>query len=183
MDLYKFYSLTALYLDLKVQFFYILEGENLAISMSHTYAAMPTSHKICICLTSGGHFCVFNTALYPVDKIEWCMYALSMKNQDPVREQCLVDSHIWHANLALNLDGYIWAVSSLPSNRIQVHCIEETHLETIAPPSNLIYIGNGCKGYSTNIYIPSKTDLTSEINTSSRHNFFAGFNVIYQIIT
>ena len=47
----------------------------------------------------------------------------------------------------------------------------------------LIYIGNGCEGYSINIYIPSKTDLTSEIDTSSRCDFFVSFNVIYQNIT
>ena len=38
-------------------------------------------------------------------------------------------------------------------------------------------------GYSTIIYIPSKTDLTSEIDISRRHYFFVGFNVIYQNIT
>ena len=46
----------------------------------------------------------------------------------------------------------------------------------------LIYTGNGCEGHSTNIYIPSKTDLTSETATSSIHDFFVGFNVIYQNI-
>ena len=108
------------------------------------------------------------------------MYALFTRNQDLVIEQCLIDSHIRHAYLALNLDGYIWAVSSLASNRIQVHCLEETHLEPIAPPLTVIYIGNGWEGYSINIYIPSKTDLTGNMDTSSRHNFFVAFNVIYQ---
>ena len=61
---------------------------------------------------------------------------------------------------------------------IEVHCLEETHLEPIIPPLTLIYIGNRCKGYSTNIYIPSKTDLTSEIDTSS-HDFFVSFNVVF----
>ena len=42
---------------------------------------------------------------------------------------------------------------------MQVYCLEETHKEPLDPPLTLIYIGNGCKCYSTNIYIPSKTDL------------------------
>ena len=71
---------------------------------------------------------------------------------------------------------------ALASDRIHVHCLEETHLEPIVPPLTLIYIGNGCKGYITNFYILSKTDLTSEIDTSLRHNFFVSFNVIYQHI-
>ena len=115
-----------------------------------------------------------------MDKIEWCTYVLFIRNQDLVREQCLVDSLIKHANLALNLDGYIWVISSLASDRIQVCCLEENNLECIVPPSTVIYFGNGCEGHSTNIYIPSKTDLTSEIDTSSRCDFFVGFNVIYQ---
>ena len=41
-----------------------------------------------------------------------------------------------HAHLALSLGGYIWAISSLASDRIQVCCLEETHLEPIVPPLN-----------------------------------------------
>ena len=115
------------------------------------YAALPTAHEIHICLASQRHLCVLNTALYPVDKIEWCVDALFIRNQDIVRGHCLVDSWIWHANLALNLDGYIWVVSSLASDRIQVYCLEETHLETIVPSLTLIYIGNGSEVTVTNI--------------------------------
>ena len=70
------------------------------------------------------------------------MYAPFIRNQDIVREQCLVDSCIRHANLGPNLDGYSWSISSLASDRIQVHCLEKTHLEHIVPPLTLIYIGN-----------------------------------------
>ena len=80
--------------------------------------------KFCICLAPRGHLSVPNTVLYPVNKIEWCMYGLFIRNQGLVREQSLVDSHVRHTNLALNLDGYIWAVSSLASDRIQVCCLE-----------------------------------------------------------
>ena len=72
-----------------------------------------------------------------------------------------------HQACYLNLDGYIWTVSSLASDRIKVCCLEEIHLEPIVPPLTHIYIGTECKGYSTNIYIPSNTDVSSEIDTSS----------------
>ena len=153
MDLYKVYNLPVLHPDLQVQFFYALEGEYL-VSTSHTYATMHTSHAIGICLASQSHVCVLNTALYQVDKIEWCVYALFMRDQDLIREQCLVDSHIWPSNLALNLDGYIWVVSSLASFRLQVHCLKETHLELNVPPLTLICISNCCENYSNKIYIP-----------------------------
>ena len=79
MDLYKVYNLPALHPDLKVQFSYFLEGEYLAILTSHTYATMPTPHDICICLASWGHLCDLNTALYPVNKIEWCVCTFYQK--------------------------------------------------------------------------------------------------------
>ena len=133
-DLYKVYNLLALHPELKVQFYYILEVEYFAIFISGTCAAIPTSHEIHIYLASQGHPCVPNTVLYPVDKIEWYAYALFIRNHDLVREHCLVDSCTWHANLAFNLDGYIWVVNALASERIQVCCLEETHLESIIPP-------------------------------------------------
>ena len=70
----------------------------------------------------------------------------------------------------------------LASGRIQDSCLEEPHSEPIVPILILICIGNECVGYRTNIYIPSKINLTCEIYTSSRHDFFVGFNVIYQNI-
>ena len=88
-----------------------------------------------------------------------------------------------NTNLTLNLDEYICAVSSLASERMHVCYLEESYLEPIIPPLTLIFIGNGCEGYNHNLYIPSKTDLTSEIDTSSRCKFFLGFNVIYQNMT
>ena len=75
----------------------------------------------------------------------------------------------------------MWAVSSLATECIQVYCLEETHLENIIPPLTIVHIGNGfCEGYSTNICMPSKADLISEIDTPIRCEFFIGFNAIYQ---
>ena len=85
-----------------------------------------------------------------------------------------------HANLALNLDGCIWEVSSLATEHMQIHCLEETHLEFIMPTLMSIYISNGCEGYNTNIYIPSETDINSDIYTSIRCEFFVGIDAVYQ---
>ena len=43
---------------------------------------------------------------------------------------CLVDFLTWHTNPVINLDGYIWAFSSLATEHIQICCLEGTHLET-----------------------------------------------------
>ena len=46
-----------------------------------------------------------------------------------------------------------------------------------------IYIGDGCEGYSSNLFIPAKSELTSEDKTLTRHVFFLDFNDEYQDLT
>ena len=36
----------------------------------------------------------------------------------------------------------------------------------------IIHIGNGCEGYSSNLFIPAKSELTSEDETLTRYMFF-----------
>ena len=103
----------------------------MAISESSSYAAIPTLHEINICLAMQGHLCVLNTALYPVDKIEWCIYVLPNKDLGLIKPHCLIDFHTQQINAAINPDGYIWAVSSLVTEHVQIHCLEQTYLETI----------------------------------------------------
>ena len=63
-----------------------------------------------------------------------------------------------HANMAQSLDGYLWAVSSLKKEKMQIRCLEDNHLEDIKPPLMIVYIGDGCEGYSSNLFIPAKSE-------------------------
>ena len=76
MNIYKVHNLPTLHPELKVQFTYELEGEYLAISKNGIYAALPSAADIRICEATDGYLCMLNQALYPVEKIEWCVYAL-----------------------------------------------------------------------------------------------------------
>ena len=51
-----------------------------------------------------------NQALYPVDKIEWCVYK---QDAERIGTYCTIITMYRHANMAQSLDGYLWAVSSL----------------------------------------------------------------------
>ena len=46
-----------------------------------------------------------------------------------------------------------------------------------------VHIGNGCEGYSSNLFIPAKSELTSEDETLTRHVFFLEFNNEHQDLT
>ena len=96
---------------------------------------------------------------------------------------CTVVTMYRHANMAQSLDGYLWAVSSLKKEKMRIRCLEDSHLEDIKPPLMIVYIGDGCEGYSSNLFIPAKSELTSEDETLIRHVFFLDFNDEYQDLT
>ena len=39
-------------------------------------------------------------------------------------------------NLAYSLDGYLWAISALAAEKLQIRCVMETHIIHITPPTN-----------------------------------------------
>ena len=82
-------------------------------------------------------------------------------------------------NLAYSLDGYLWAISALASEKLQVRCVMETHVITIHPPLQIVDIGNGCEAYSASIYIPAKSELTATMQSITRSQFFLEYNFNY----
>ena len=68
-------------------------------------------------------------------------------------------------NLAYSLDGYLWAISALTTEKLQIRCVMETHVITIKPPLQIVDIGNGCEAYAASIYIPAKSELTATLQS------------------
>ena len=127
-----------------------MEGQYFIIPKHGLYAAIQTEYDIRIYMAKG-YLCMCNQVLYPVEILEWCFYALDTSDRESVNQQCLVGSKIWHANLAVSLDGYLWVISLLIMDNIQIWCVTETHMELITPPLTITYVANGCEGYSTNV--------------------------------
>ena len=183
MDLYKIYNLPALHPELKVEFTYELEGEYLAITKNKLYAALPTAREIRICKGTGGYLCLMNQALYPIEKIEWCIYALFTHDEEKKREYCSINTHRRDANKTQSLEGYLWAVTAFEKGKMQIRCLTDTHVIDIKPPLTIVYVGDGCEAYSNNLFIPAKSELTSTDSSLVRHNYFQKFNEEYQDIT
>ena len=74
----------------------------------------------------------------------------------------------------------MWAVSPLQMEKIQIRCLTRTTIEMVKPPLTMLYVGNGCEAYSTNIFIPAKSELTSHDPELTRHIFFLKFIAEYQ---
>ena len=134
MNVYKVHNLPALDPELRVASEYVLEGEYLAIDEHGLYVALPDAREIQICLTSQGGLCVMNQALHPIETINWCIYALFIQDQERIKKDCTMSFKPREGNLAQSLGGYLWAVSSLVGEKMQIRCLQETHIEQIRPP-------------------------------------------------
>ena len=121
---------------------------------------------------------MFNQALYPVESIKWCVYALFINDYDQIKRDCFLKTLNKPTNLAYSLDGYLWAVSTLATEKLQIRCVMETHAVTIKP-LQIIDIGNGCEAFSASIYIPAKSELTATLQSITRSQFFLEYNFKY----
>ena len=61
---------------------YELEGTDLTMLMEGMFVSLPTALDVKLCLVTNGHLCMFDQALYPVEHINWCIYALFINDHD-----------------------------------------------------------------------------------------------------
>ena len=76
MNLYKVHNLPMLHPTLNVHAQYELEGTYLATLMEGMFKSLPSVLDVKLCLITNGHLCMFDEALYPVEHVNWCVYAL-----------------------------------------------------------------------------------------------------------
>ena len=67
----------------------------------------------------------------------------------------------------------------MADEKLQIRCVMETNDITIKPPLQIVDIGNGCEAYSTNIYIPAKSEQTTTMQSITRSQFFLEYNFNY----
>ena len=97
-------------------------------------------------------------ALYPARAIKWCVYALFIQDEERVKEYCKYTISKVEQNSALSLGGYLWAISTVATETLQIRYLLEIYVVTIHPPLQIIYVGNGCEGFSSSVFIPAKSD-------------------------
>ena len=82
VNLYKVHKLPLLHPTLSVHVQYELEGTYLATLMEGMFVSLSTALDVKLCLITNGHLCMFDQALYPVECINWCIYALFINDHD-----------------------------------------------------------------------------------------------------
>ena len=179
MNLYKVHNLPILHPTLNVHAQYELEGTHLATLMEGMFVSLPSALDVKLCLITNGHLCMFNQALYPVDCINWCIYALFINDYNRIKRDCFLKTLNRTTNLAYSLDGYLWAISALAAEKLQIRCVMETHVITIEPPLQIVDVGNRCEAFSSSIYIPAKSELTVTLQLFTISQFFLDYNFNY----
>ena len=165
INLYKVHNLPMLHLTLHVHAQYEIEGSYLATVMDGKFITLPTALDVRLCLMTNGHLCMFNQALYPVECMSWCIYALFINDKEQIEKNYLLKTINHTTNLAYSLDGYLWAISALAAEKLQIRCVMETRVITIKPPLHIVDIGNGREAYSASIYILARSELTATIQS------------------
>ena len=102
MNIYMVYSLPILHPRLQKNFQYIL-GDYLANSSYGDFTTLPATQDVIICGLMKGHMCHFNTALYPVACINWCIYKLFTNVTQRIEKNCQHDIEPQSHNLASSL--------------------------------------------------------------------------------
>ena len=188
MNLYKVHNLpiinppigTQHYTKDRFHYKYVVEGEYLAISYDKMYVSVPPPIEVQTCQATDGYLCLMNQAMYPTSTNAWCIYSLFLKDRKKIDENCHIKVELRSTSLAVSLGGYMWAVSPIATEKIQIRCLKESRIVTIEPPLTLLEIGNGCEGYSPSIYIPAKSQMSSEDKDIFKQTFFMDFNDEYQ---
>ena len=165
INLYKIYNLPMLHPTRHVHAQYEFESSYIATVMDGMFVTLSTALDVRLCLMTNGHLCMFNQALYPVEQTDWCVYALFINNEECIERSCVLRAINQTTNIAYSLDGYLWAISALATERLQIRCVMETHIVMIKPPLQIVDVGNGCEAYSASIYIPAKSELMTTIQS------------------
>ena len=159
---------------------YQLEGEYFAVGKHGVYVALPHHDTVVRCINSNLAICQMDQALYPARMIKWCVYALFIQDEERVKKYCKYTISKAEQNLALSLGGYLWAISTVAMETLQIRCLLETHVVTIHPLLQIIYVGNGCEGFSSSVFIPAKSDQAVIEEIEPRQKYFLEFNEIYE---
>ena len=179
LNIYQVHNLPAIPPGQEVESLYQLENKYFAIGRHGLYVTLPTEQSVRICLQTELAICILEQALYPVEHVTWCVYALFIDDEPRIRRDCKYIVSKVSGNRAISLGGYLWAVSSIKQEQLQVRCLEETHMIEIQPPLQIVYLGNGCEGYSPSMFLPAKNEMTTHAQIESCREYFLQFNYVY----
>ena len=85
LNIYQVHNLPAIPPGQEVESLYQLENKYFAIGRHGQYVTLPTEQSVRICLQTELAICILEQALYPVEHITWCVYALFIDDEHRIK--------------------------------------------------------------------------------------------------
>ena len=176
LETYMVHNLPALHPTLGAEFMYQLESNYFSITADQQFAALPSPTEVDLCRATVGYLCALSTALYPVQGLQWCLYALFTGNTTGVGHLCKVQTQVHYTPRAISLGGYLWAVVAGNPTRIDLHCVGNQSSINVNASLTIINVPNGCYAFCPLFKIPAKTELTAKIDIFNRSTYLTQLN-------
>ena len=85
LNIYQVHNLPAIPPGQEVESLYQLENKYFAIGRHGLYVTLPTEQSVRICLQTELAICILEQALYPVEHVTWCVYALFIDDEHRIK--------------------------------------------------------------------------------------------------
>ena len=85
LNIYQVHNLPAIPPGQEVESLYQLENKYFAIGRHGQYVTLPMEQSVRICLQTELAICILEQALYPVEHITWCVYALFIDDEHRIK--------------------------------------------------------------------------------------------------
>ena len=105
LNIYQVHNLPAIPLGQAVKSLYQLENQYFAIGRHGMYVTLPTEQSVRICLQTELAICILKQALYPVEHVTWCVYALFIEDEQRIKRDCKYTVSKVSGNRAISLGG------------------------------------------------------------------------------
>ena len=106
------------------------------------------------CTLAERHFCDLNTGLYDIDTNQWCVTAMSFKDNDKMSTYCKVSMYNITGLQANYLDQGLWSISVVTPIPMEIQCGDHNHVKTLQTPITFINLQPTCSAFSSTIKLP-----------------------------
>ena len=156
LELYRVYNLPVFNPAIGKSLKYNIESETIAVTLDRkTYAALPTPSEFLECTLANGHFCSLKSALYDMQASKLCIFALFLKNETAINENCEFEMVNTTGPLAMYLDDGTWAISTTTIEQMEVTCPTLLrHVIPIHPPLRIVELQPACSAFSAGFILP-----------------------------
>jgi hypothetical protein len=170
------YSVPINHPKLPYSFEYQLESKYIVITEDERYVTLPVESDVVMCLMTAGRVCVFHTALYAIDTMNWCILALYRKDLHKIEKYCQILIRGQLHNEAYHLGNNLWLLSVIKPDQLHVSCLKDTHYLDVNPEFALLSLPDSCEVYSPRMRIPAKVSISSLVETPNIARKLVGFS-------